>query len=477
MEALKEGAFDYVTKPVDPDELSNLVRNALRQQELTEENLRLKERVSEMNLPSPIVGESLGMRRIMEMIRTVAETDSTVVILGESGTGKEIIARAIHAQSKRRFAPIVAVNCGAIAETLLESELFGHEKGSFTGAQYRRKGRIELAHGGTLFLDEIGDISQKMQISLLRVIETRSFTRLGGNKEIKSDFRLVCATNRNLEQRVAEGDFREDLYYRIKVFSIEIPPLRERHEDILPLARHFVTKYARSMGKAEKPITPKAQEVLEGYRWPGNVRELENAIERAMVIGKDPEIQPKDLPLQIEENGITPVSFSLGAMEKDHIIRVMGEMDGIYPHAIRLLKEEVDLRPAYSPERNQYHATLILASLLRNLPDPSSKILGITSVDLFVPVLTFVFGQAQLDGPGALLSTFRLRNAFYGLPPNEDLLLDRTLKESVHELGHTFGLVHCSDAECVMSSSTYVEEVDLKADWYCPQCEQELVGF
>jgi len=274
VDALKQGAFDYVTKPVDPDDLSNLVRNALRQKVLTEENLRLKERVSEMTLPTPIVGESSSMQRIMETVRTVAETDSTVVVLGESGTGKELVARAIHAQSKRRFAPIVAVNCGAIPETLLESELFGHEKGSFTGAQYRRKGKIELAHGGTLFLDEIGDISPKMQIDLLRVIETRSFTRLGGNKEIESDFRLVCATNRNLEQLVAEGEFREDLYYRIKVFSVEIPPLRERRDDILPLARHFVSKYARSMGRAEKSITPQAQELMEGYRWPGNVREL-----------------------------------------------------------------------------------------------------------------------------------------------------------------------------------------------------------
>jgi DNA-binding NtrC family response regulator len=337
VDALKQGAFDYVTKPVDPDELSNLARNALRQRVLEEENLKLKERVSEMNLPMPIVGESPSMRRILETIRTVADTDSTVVVLGESGTGKELMAKAIHAQSKRRFAPIVAVNCGAIPETLLESELFGHEKGSFTGAQYRRKGKIELAHGGTLFLDEIGDITPKMQIDLLRVLETRSFTRLGGVKEVESDFRLVCATNRNLEKLVADGEFREDLYYRIKVFSVEIPPLRERREDILPLARHFVAKYARSMGKAEKDITPQAQEVMEGYRWPGNVRELENAIERAMVIGAGDEILPKDLPLQIEENEVAPSTSSLGAMEKDHIARVLQEMDGNVTRSAKVL--------------------------------------------------------------------------------------------------------------------------------------------
>jgi len=228
------------------------------------------------------------------------------------------------------------VNCGAIPETLLESELFGHEKGAFTGAQYRRKGKIELAHGGTLFLDEIGDISPKMQVDLLRVIETRSFARLGGNKEIQSDFRLVCATNRNLEEQVREGRFREDLYYRIKVFSVELPPLRERAEDILPLARHFVSKYARSMGKREKAFTPEAVTLLESYRWPGNVRELENAIERAMVIGKDEAIQPRDLPLRVE-NGSPPDSTSLEALEKEHIIRVMREMEGNVTRSAKVL--------------------------------------------------------------------------------------------------------------------------------------------
>ena len=337
VEALKLGAFDYVTKPVDPDELSNLVRNALRQRDLSEENVRLREQVSELNLPTPIVGESPGMKRIMEMIGTVAESDSTVVVLGESGTGKELIARAIHAQSNRRFAPIVAVNCGSIPETLLESELFGHEKGAFTGAQYRRKGKIELAHGGTLFLDEIGDISPKMQVNLLRVLENKAFTRLGGNQEIHSDFRLICATNKDLDRLVEEEEFREDLYYRIKVFSIEIPPLRERKPDILPLARHFVTKYARSMGKQEKEITPEAAELLEGYRWPGNVRELENAVERAMVVGQESEIRPEDLPFRLEDEGASADAGSLEAMEKEHIQRILREMDGNVSQSARVL--------------------------------------------------------------------------------------------------------------------------------------------
>jgi DNA-binding NtrC family response regulator len=337
VEALKLGAFDYVTKPVDPDELSNLVRNALRQKELEEENVRLKEKVSELAPSSPIVGESPKMQQVLETIRTVAETDSTVVIHGESGTGKELIARAIHAQSKRRFFPIVAVNSGSIPETLLESELFGHEKGAFTGAQYRRKGKIELAHGGTLFLDEIGDISPKMQVDLLRVLETKRFTRVGGNQEITSDFRLVCATNKNLEELVAEGVFREDLYYRINVFAVLVPPLRERKEDILPLVRHFVAKYARAMGKSEKEISPEAEALLVGYRWPGNVRELENAIERAMVIGKQPTILPGDLPLHVESQEVGPAEQSLAGVEKLHIERVLQEMDGNITRCAKVL--------------------------------------------------------------------------------------------------------------------------------------------
>jgi transcriptional regulator with PAS, ATPase and Fis domain len=260
------------------------------------------------------------------------------VIRGESGTGKELIARAIHAQSKRRFFPIVAVNAGSIPETLLESELFGHEKGAFTGAQYRRKGKIELAHGGTLFLDEIGDVTAKMQIDLLRVLETKRFTRLGGNQEITSDFRLVCATHKNLEQLVQSGEFREDLYYRINVFSIEVPPLRERTEDILPLAQHFIAAYARAMGKPVRTLSPEARRLLEGYRWPGNVRELENAIERAMVIGKGTTIEPEDLPLRAApEENLQPPDRSLADVERGHIERVLEELDGNITQAAKVL--------------------------------------------------------------------------------------------------------------------------------------------
>jgi len=337
VEALKLGAFDYVTKPVDPDELSNLISNALRQKELAEENTRLKERVTAFSVATPIIGESSTMRQVLAMIQTVAETDSTVVIRGESGTGKELIARAVHAQSKRKFFPIVAVNSGSIPETLLESELFGHEKGAFTGAQYRRKGKIELANGGTLFLDEIGDVSQKMQIDLLRVLETKRFTRLGGNQEVVSDFRLVCATNKNLEQLVEQGSFRDDLYYRINVFSIHVPPLRERREDVLPLARHFIDKYTRAMGKPSLDISTEAQELLLNYRWPGNVRELENAIERAVVVGKGSAIMPRDLPVHLESQNEGLTARSLAAMEREHIERTLKEMDGNVSRSAKLL--------------------------------------------------------------------------------------------------------------------------------------------
>jgi DNA-binding NtrC family response regulator len=337
VDALKMGAFDYITKPVDPDDLSNAVNNALRQRELSEENIRLRDKVTELGLSSPIIGESSKMRQVMEMIDAVAETDATVVIRGESGTGKELIARAIHAQSPRRFFPIIAVNCGSIPDTLLESELFGHEKGAFTGAQYRRKGKLELANGGTLFLDEIGDIPAQMQVDLLRVLETKRFTRLGGNQEIASDFRLVCATNQDLERLVKAGSFREDLYYRINVFTIDVPPLRERSRDIPLLARFFVETFAREMAKPVKEISAEAEALLADYEWPGNVRELENAIERALVIGRNPDIQPADLPLRVEREARKPSAMALAAVEESHIRMVLRDQGGNITHAAREL--------------------------------------------------------------------------------------------------------------------------------------------
>jgi DNA-binding NtrC family response regulator len=325
VKALKEGAFDYVSKPVDPDYLSHLVTNALKARSLAKENLKLKEQISEFSRADDIVGDSAQIQKVYDLIQTVAKTDTTVMIRGESGTGKELIARAIHSNSSRRYFPIVAVNCGAMAEGILESELFGHERGAFTGAQYRRKGKLELADGGTLFLDEVGNIDMKTQMDLLRVIETKQFTRVGGNEMIKVDFRVICATNKDLEKAVADGSFREDLYYRLNVFSVFIPPLRERKGDIPLLANYFMQKYSRAMGKPIAAISPEAMDTIVRYNWPGNVRELENAIERAMVVGKPPAIRAEDLPYQLTERNHVLPAGSIAAVEKAHIASVLDQ--------------------------------------------------------------------------------------------------------------------------------------------------------
>ncbi|MEJ2615532.1 MAG: sigma-54 dependent transcriptional regulator [Ignavibacteriaceae bacterium] len=305
--ALKDGAYDYVTKPVDPDELAHLVKKALEQKALKHENVQLKENIEEIIKPDNFIGESPQMKKIFELIHTVAPTDTTVMIRGESGTGKELVAKAIHINSKRKYFPIIPVNCGAITETLLESELFGHEKGAFTGAQFKRRGKFEMADGGTIFLDEIGSISPKMQIELLRVIETRQFSRVGGNQLINSDFRVIIATNEPLEDLVKQGKFREDLYYRLNVFSIVVPPLRERRTDIPILAYYFLSKFTTAMNKPVKSISKEAMDFLTNYDWPGNVRELENAIERAVVIGKESSIHVKDLPFHVSNNMISDI--------------------------------------------------------------------------------------------------------------------------------------------------------------------------
>ncbi len=323
VQALKNGAFDYVTKPVDPDYLSHLISNAIKQRALVAENIKLKEQIAEFPKLDEIVGDSPAMQKVFELIETVSKTDTTVMIRGESGTGKELIARAIHSNSERRFFPIVTINCGAMPEGVLESELFGHERGAFTGAQYRRKGKLELADQGTLFLDEVGNIDMKTQMDLLRVIETKQFSRVGGNEVLKVDFRIICATNKDLEKAMAEGIFREDLYYRLNVFSISLPPLRERKSDIPQLANYFVKKYSRAMAKPVGSISPEAMDVIVRYNWPGNVRELENAVERAMVVGKPPAIQADDLPFRLSEKNHIPHTGSLTSMEKIHISSIL----------------------------------------------------------------------------------------------------------------------------------------------------------
>ena len=320
--ALKNGAYDYVTKPLDPDEIAHLVKNALQHQRAQQENIALKETVAEVLRPPDMVGKSPAMQRVLDAIETVGPTDATVLITGESGTGKELVARAIHAASSRRYKPLVVIHCGALTETLLESELFGHEKGAFTGAQYRKKGKFEIAEGGTVFLDEIGDISLKTQTDLLRVLQEREITRVGSNQPIKVDFRCIAATNKGLETLIEEGKFRPDLFYRLNVFRIELPALRERREDIPLLVEHFVQKFSQAMNKRITRVSADAMNGLQQNEWRGNVRELENAVERAMVVAQEPELREQDFILK-PRNHNGGASKSLEEIEKAHILRVL----------------------------------------------------------------------------------------------------------------------------------------------------------
>ncbi len=324
--ALKNGAYDYVTKPLDPDEIAHLVSKALSHKHTQQENERLKATVAEIARPGDLVGNSPAMRKVFEAIETVAPTDATVLITGESGTGKELVARAIHSASVRRFHPLVVIHCGALTETLLESELFGYEKGAFTGAQYRKKGKFEIAEGGTVFLDEIGDITLKTQTDLLRVLQEREISRVGGNQIIKVDFRCVAATNKNLEQLIEEGKFRSDQFYRLHVFRMELPPLRERREDIPLLVNHFVRKLSSSMNKQITHVSPTAMDQLQQQPWPGNVRELENAVERAMVVAQEPSLRDQDFVLRSRPAGNgNGADKTLEEVERAHILRVLEE--------------------------------------------------------------------------------------------------------------------------------------------------------
>ena len=323
VQALKDGAFDYVTKPFDPDDLSHLIRNASKQISLIEENEILKDKVISLENVEDMIGHSEAMQEVFRQIESVAQSNASVIITGESGTGKELVAKAIHANSPRKFFPMVSVHCGALTESLLESELFGHEKGAFTGAVYNRKGRFEMADSGTIFLDEIATISPKMQVELLRVLETKSFVRVGGNKEISSDFRVLCATNRDLKSLVEKGLFREDLFYRLNVVNIYVPPLRERVEDIPLLVEYFIKKYCTSMNRPQITIDAAAMKRIVDYSFPGNIRELENMIERAIVVGNGKRIQLKDLPLAAEK--INPAFESLDDLGKKHILQILNK--------------------------------------------------------------------------------------------------------------------------------------------------------
>lgn len=352
VQALKDGAFDYITKPFDPDDLSHLIRNAAHQISLKNENEALKNKLVSLENIEDIIGNSQSMISVLKEVENVAPTNSSVIITGESGTGKELIARAIHSNSPRKFFPLVTVHCGALSEDLLESELFGHEKGAFTGAMFNRKGRFEMADGGTIFLDEIATISGKMQIELLRVLESKTFARVGGNKEIKSDFRVICATNNNLKKMVEKGTFREDLYYRLNVVNILIPPLRERKEDIPMLVNYFIKKYCTAMSRDLISIDHAALRRLEEYQFSGNVRELENMIERAIVVGNGKEIRLKDLPL--EKDVITDSNDSLSDLEKKYILKTLNKFNWNISRSAKAL--QIDRVTLYSKIK-KHHLT------------------------------------------------------------------------------------------------------------------------
>ncbi|HEV2722783.1 MAG TPA: sigma-54 dependent transcriptional regulator [Thermoanaerobaculia bacterium] len=341
--ALKNGAYDYITKPLDPDDVAHLVTNALSHRRTKEENVRMRDVITAHSVqPSSIIGRSAAMQKVYNAIETVGPTDATVLITGESGTGKELVARAIHTASARRFHPFVAIHCGALTDTLLESELFGHEKGAFTGAQYRKKGKFEIAEGGTVFLDEIGDISVKTQTDLLRVLQEHEITRVGGHQPIKVDFRCVAATNRSLEEMMSDGRFRADLFYRLNVFRMELPPLRDRRDDIPLLVDHFVKKYAAQMNKKIGGLSALAMTRLQQHGWPGNVRELENAVERAIVVAHGGELEEEDFGLKpvapLTKSILIPdAPKSLDEMEKAHILRVLEECNHNQTRAAELL--------------------------------------------------------------------------------------------------------------------------------------------
>jgi DNA-binding NtrC family response regulator len=296
VQALRAGAYDYITKPFETDEIKLTVAKALERERLLAENRYLHQELEERYSFSGIVGSSPGMHRVFDIASSVAASNASVLVTGESGTGKELIARSIHFSSPRKEKPFIVLNCAALSEGVLESELFGHERGAFSGAVATKKGRFELADQGTLFIDEVGEMSLAAQVKLLRVIQEHEFERVGGTRTIQTDVRIVAATNKNLETEVKRGAFREDLYYRLNVVNIHLPPLRDRREDIEPLARHFLGRYTRETGKKIDQISPRALSCLLAYDWPGNVRELQNAMERAVVLAKGGVITPRDFP-------------------------------------------------------------------------------------------------------------------------------------------------------------------------------------
>jgi DNA-binding NtrC family response regulator len=342
LDAIERGAYDYLTKPIDLHELRIITRRAMERKRLLDELRDLKESISSHGFFPEIVGESEGMRTVYDLIERVAEVDVNVLICGESGTGKELVARAIHRRSRRKERPLIIVNCAAIPEGLLETELFGHEKGAFTGASSKRMGKFELADGGTIFLDEVGDMSMPLQAKILRVLQSKEFERVGGTRTIKVDVRVISATNKDLKKMVERGEFRKDLYYRLNVVQIDIPPLRNRKEDIPLLVDHFIRNFSEQMGKEIKGISPRAMEFLLSYNWPGNVRELEHVIQRAIVLEKGDTITDASLPPEIREakepHSLSElIKGSLGEMEARAIKAALESAGGNRSVAAKIL--------------------------------------------------------------------------------------------------------------------------------------------
>ncbi len=336
--AIKEGAYDYIEKPFCPERAEMLIHKLAEYRELLEENVSLRQRLEEHYRFENIIAKSSKMQRLIELIKVVGKSNATILITGESGTGKELVARAIHSQSHRRNKPFVAVSCAALPESLLESELFGHEKGSFTGAYTQKKGKFEFANGGTLFLDEIGEMSSNIQVHLLRVLEEKEFTRVGGNELLRVDVRVISATNKDLRKAMEKQEFREDLYYRLNIVNIDLPPLSERKEDIPLLAEHFLNKFASENRKEITGFSTDAIEFLLDYDWPGNVRELENAIERAVILAKDSVVSIADLPQNNMSSACsTAPRKNLKAIEKEHILNILCDTNENYSEAARVL--------------------------------------------------------------------------------------------------------------------------------------------
>jgi DNA-binding NtrC family response regulator len=376
VEAIKTGAYDYITKPFDPDDLAITIKNALAHKHLFDENLLLRRKLDHAERKGAIIGESLKIREVFHLIDKVASTDATVLIEGESGTGKELVARRLHEVSPRAGKRMLSVNCGALPETLLESELFGYEKGAFTGASAAKEGIFKAADRGTLFLDEVGEMPPPLQVKLLRVLQDKEVLTVGGRQTIPVDVRIIAATNKDLKAEVAAGRFRDDLYYRINVFTLPMPPLRERREDIPLLLHHFIAKYNREFGKDVQSVSPKLMQFFMDYDWPGNIRELENYVARAILMADGPQLQLAALRRETDEAGVADedrvLSFKEAKerFEKEYILALLDKFDGVVSRAAEAANMP---RPNFYEKLKKYEISPAAARTKPRTEDPGEE--------------------------------------------------------------------------------------------------------